>query len=66
MNTLEHSLSMLLLLTQLLSARPRLALAAQAAIVGGALLFGVLVASMAWRALDVEAAQASYRGQLGY
>ncbi len=136
MHTLEHSLIMLLLLTQLLSARPRLSLAAQAAIVGamvltlvvpivpvelpwnwlaaivlpvllwqtaqplvnahrpfkieeillwlalalgmggmlaltadlsiaGTLLFGVLVASMAWRALEAEAPQASYLGQFG-
>ena len=136
MNTLEHSLIMLLLLIVLLSARPRLSLTAQAAIVGalalalvvpivpvelpwnwlaavalpvllwqtaqplvnaqrpikieeillwlalalgiggllaltaesslaGAFLFGVLAASMGWRALEVDAAQASYLGQFG-
>jgi CBS domain-containing protein len=136
MGTLEHSLIMLLLLTGLLSARPRLSLAAQAAIVGalalafvapivpievpwnllaasvlpvllwqtaqplvsasrsikieeillwllivigigsvlvlsaelsfaGAVLFGVLAASMAWRSLEVDEAQASYLGQFG-
>jgi CBS domain-containing protein len=136
MSTLEHALIMLLLLTGLLSARPRLSLAAQLAIAGAvalafvvpivpielpwgalaavalpillwqtaqplvsahrfvgiqeillwlliavgigsvlalsaelnfaaAFLFGVLAASMTWRALEVDATQASYLGQFG-
>jgi CBS domain-containing protein len=136
MSTLEHSLIMLLLLTGLLSARPRLPLAVQAVIIGavalalvapiapldlpwnalaasvipvllwqtaqpvvnarrpikieeillwllivagigsvlaltaelnlaGALLFGVLAASVAWRALEGDETQASYLGPFG-
>lgn len=136
MSTLEHTLIMLLLLTGLLSARPRLPLAVQAVIIGAvalalvapavpielpwaalaaaalpmllwqtaqpllsaqrfvgvqeillwlliavgigsvlalaaelhfaaALLFGVLAASVAWRAFEADEAQASYLGQFG-